>query len=233
MVVFLGLGASLLCKPAIVHQQVCPFREPLHRLSRSRIYRVDDLEPRPMRFDNIAWANLSSLYLYRLPVLQFAPEWTLWYSQSFCFFWVEASWTFFLFDGVGDTWDVVFREGRPDEVLASVNFVSRAQFLRSDLEVGRIPQWFVDQVQEFHQTFGSVQVQWLVSREGGHCLQESWQSENMIPLTSASLQDKDLTSQAAMHIDFVPVYNLEPGRGCNVRSLRADRRRNHCPLPFR
>src|SRR2546428_8176973 len=61
----------------------------------------------------------------------------------------------------------------------------------------------------------------------------SQERQHRFHLTSVSLQDKNLTSQAAMHIDLVPVYNLEPGRLCNVRSFRGDRRGDHCPLPFR
>src|SRR5207244_10831094 len=92
---------------------------------------------------------------------------------------MEASWTFFFFNRVRDTGNIVLREGSPNEILAPVYLLSRTQFLCSDFEVGWIPKGSVDQVQEFRQTLRTVQIQGLVSRKRGDRLQEPWEPKNV------------------------------------------------------
>src|SRR6266516_6655978 len=93
---------------------------------------------------------------------------------------MEASWTFFLFNRVRDTGNIVLREGSPNEILTPVYLLSRTQFLCSDFEVGWIPKGSVDQVQEFQQTLRTVQIQGLVPHKRGHRIEEPCESENMV-----------------------------------------------------
>src|SRR5438046_10385824 len=91
---------------------------------------------------------------------------------------MEASGTFFLFNRVRDTGNIVLREGSPNEILAPVYLLSRTQFLCSDFEVGWIPKGSVDQVQEFHQTLRTVQIEGLVPRKRGTRTEQPWDPEN-------------------------------------------------------
>src|SRR5207253_9923803 len=93
---------------------------------------------------------------------------------------MEACLTFLLFNRVRDTGNIVLRESSPNEILPPVYLLSRTQFLCSDLEVGWITKRSVDQVQEFHQTLRTVQIQGLVRRKRGHRLEKPWESENMV-----------------------------------------------------
>src|SRR5437870_10993686 len=113
---------------------------------------------------------------------------------------MKASGTFFLFNRVRDTGNIVLRKGSPNEILAPVYLLSRTQFLCSDFEVGWIPKGSVDQVQEFRQTLRTVQIQGLVSRKRGHRLQEPWEPKNVV---AVKMRDQNyrrsVESEACVH----------------------------------
>src|SRR2546430_17343279 len=104
---------------------------------------------------------------------------------------MKASGTFFLFNRVRDTGNIMLGEGSPDEILAAVDLLSRAQFLCSDFEVGWITKGSVDQAQEFDQTLRTVQDQWFVPGKRGVRLEEPWGPRNVV---SVNMRDQSYVS---------------------------------------
>src|SRR5579864_5647662 len=108
MVVFLRFRASVLGEPAIMDEKIRALCKALHGFCGSGVYGVDNLQSGPSGLDDIFWLNQLFVQFHWFSMLQFAPEWTFRYAESFGLFWMESPRAVLLFNGIRQAGNIVF-----------------------------------------------------------------------------------------------------------------------------